>query len=127
MPVVSVQSPSHGARGPSPASASDPAADRALAMLGARLAERPYARRGAPSADRVIRVLLVEPQALVRAALRQLPAPFREAVVLVDLQERPYAEAARIAGVQINTLRTRLHRARGKLAVLLGAVDGSRG
>lgn len=54
-------------------------------------------------------------------ALRALPAPFREALVLVDLQERPYAEAARIAGCEINTLRTRLHRARLKLAALLGA------
>jgi RNA polymerase sigma-70 factor, ECF subfamily len=66
--------------------------------------------------------LLVQVQdgAAVWAALRQLPAVFREAVVLVDLQERPYAEAAAIAGVELNTLRTRLHRARLKLAALLG-------
>ena len=57
----------------------------------------------------------------VWAALRSLPAPFREALVLVDLQERPYAEAARIAGIELNTLRTRVHRARQKLAALLGA------
>jgi RNA polymerase sigma-70 factor, ECF subfamily len=67
--------------------------------------------------------LLVQTQdsAAVWAALRQLPAAFREAVVLVDLQERPYAEAAAIAGIEINTLRTRLHRARLKLAALLAA------
>ncbi|MDO9073135.1 MAG: RNA polymerase sigma factor [Rubrivivax sp.] len=65
--------------------------------------------------------------AQVWSALRRLPPSFREAVVLVDLQERPYAEAARIAGIEINTLRTRLHRARGKLATLLGAADRSRG
>jgi RNA polymerase sigma-70 factor (ECF subfamily) len=59
----------------------------------------------------------------VWAALRQLPAGFREAVVLVDVQERPYAEAAAIAGVEFNTLRTRLHRGRQKLALLL-APDG---
>jgi len=59
----------------------------------------------------------------VWAALRQLPAGFREAVVLVDVQERPYAEAAAIAGVELNTLRTRLHRGRQKLALLL-APDG---
>ena len=40
--------------------------------------------------------------------------------------ERPYAEAARIAGIEVNTLRTRLHRARQKLAALLGAAGGSR-
>lgn len=68
----------------------------------------------------------VQDSAQVWAALRRLPGPFREALVLVDLQERPYAEAARIAGVEINTLRTRLHRARQKLAALLGADGGSR-
>lgn len=67
----------------------------------------------------------VQDSAVVWAALRGLPAPFREAVVLVDLQERSYAEAARIAGIQINTLRTRLHRARLKLAAQLGAGPGS--
>lgn len=59
------------------------------------------------------------------AALRRLPFGFREALVLVDLQERPYADAARIAGIELNTLRTRLHRARMKLAELLGAVSGA--
>jgi RNA polymerase sigma-70 factor (ECF subfamily) len=58
------------------------------------------------------------------AGLRALPAPFREALLLVDLQERPYAEAARIAGIEVNTLRTRLHRARLKLAALLNAGTG---
>ncbi|HLL18159.1 MAG TPA: RNA polymerase sigma factor [Rubrivivax sp.] len=61
----------------------------------------------------------------VWSALRQLPAVFREAIVLVDLQERPYAEAAQIAGIELNTLRTRLHRARLKLAVLLGGAGRS--
>jgi len=52
-------------------------------------------------------------------AIRQLPWPFREALVLVDLQERPYAEAAQIAGIELNTLRTRVHRARQRLAQAL--------
>lgn len=62
--------------------------------------------------------------AQVWAALRRLPAPFREALLLVDLQERPYAEAARIAGIELNTLRTRVHRARLKLAAMLNASAG---
>jgi RNA polymerase sigma-70 factor (ECF subfamily) len=49
-------------------------------------------------------------------AIARLPWVFREAVVLVDIQERTYIEAAQIAGVEINTLRTRLHRARKRLA-----------
>jgi RNA polymerase sigma-70 factor (ECF subfamily) len=53
------------------------------------------------------------------AAVRALPWPFREALVLVDLQERPYEQAAAIAGIEINTLRSRLHRARARLAALL--------
>lgn len=52
-------------------------------------------------------------------AIRLLPWIFREAIVLVDLQERTYTEAAQIAGVEINTLRTRLHRARQRLAQAL--------
>lgn len=65
--------------------------------------------------------LLVRAQDLasVWAALRTMPAVFREAIVLVDLQERPYAEAARIAGIELNTLRTRVHRGRARLAALL--------
>ncbi|MBI5279007.1 MAG: RNA polymerase sigma factor [Burkholderiales bacterium] len=55
------------------------------------------------------------------AAIRALPWAFREALVLVDLQERPYAEAAQVAGVELNTLRTRLHRARQRLALALAA------
>jgi RNA polymerase sigma-70 factor (ECF subfamily) len=72
--------------------------------------------------------LLVRTQArdAVWAALRALPPVFREAVVLVDLQERPYAEAAQIAGVEPNTLRTRLHRGRLRLAALLGAAGSER-
>lgn len=58
------------------------------------------------------------------AAIRALPWVFREAVVLVDLQERSYAEAAQIAGVELNTLRTRLHRARQRLAESLTPLFG---
>jgi RNA polymerase sigma factor (sigma-70 family) len=72
--------------------------------------------------DRCAETLLVRRQQTdaLWQALRTLPWVFREAVVLVDLQERPYAEAAQIAGVEINTLRTRLHRARQRLARVLG-------
>lgn len=67
--------------------------------------------------------LLVRRQAQseVWAAVQALPWPFREALVLVDLQERSYAEAAAIAGVELNTLRTRVHRARQRLAERLSA------
>jgi RNA polymerase sigma-70 factor, ECF subfamily len=57
-------------------------------------------------------------QALL-AAVAALPLVFREAVVLVDLQEMPYQDAARLAGIPLNTLRTRLHRGRARLAAAL--------
>lgn len=60
----------------------------------------------------------------VWAAIRELPWGFREALILVDLQERSYAEAAQIAGIELNTLRTRVHRARARLAQQLAPVSG---
>jgi len=77
----------------------------------------PAALDDAPEA----RLIQTQDQAAVWHAIQALPWPFREALVLVDLQERAYVEAARIAGIEINTLRTRLHRARLRLAKSLGA------
>lgn len=57
-------------------------------------------------------------------AIRALPWPFREALVLVDLQGRAYAEAAAIAGIETQTLRTRVFRARRRLATALAAGAG---
>lgn len=75
----------------------------------------------APATD----ALLVRAQdsAALWGAIRRLPWSQREALVLVDLQERSYDDAARVAGVSTDVLRTRLHRARHRLALLLGAGD----
>jgi RNA polymerase sigma-70 factor (ECF subfamily) len=83
----------------------------------------PEADDALPGTDPSPESVLVQRQSTeaVWAAIRELPWVFREALVLVDLQERPYAEAAQIAGVELNTLRTRLHRARQRLARRLGA------
>jgi RNA polymerase sigma-70 factor (ECF subfamily) len=48
----------------------------------------------------------------VAQALGAMPAEFREAVVLVDLQELTYEEAAAAAGCPIGTIRSRLSRGR---------------
>lgn len=53
------------------------------------------------------------------AAIRSLSWPQREAIVLVDLQERSYEDAAAIAGISVDAMRTRLHRARQRLADVL--------
>jgi RNA polymerase sigma-70 factor (ECF subfamily) len=52
----------------------------------------------------------------LRIAVTELPAGYREAVVLCDLEERNYDEAARLMGCPVGTIRSRLHRARGLLA-----------
>ena len=62
----------------------------------------------------------------VRSAVLALPARYREVVVLCDLQELSYNEAARALDCPVGTVRSRLHRARAMLADRLrkrGAVD----
>ncbi|HEY2432353.1 MAG TPA: sigma-70 family RNA polymerase sigma factor [Vicinamibacterales bacterium] len=54
--------------------------------------------------------------ATLRAALVALPVVYREAVVLCDLQEFSYQDAAAAAGCAVGTIRSRLHRGRGLLA-----------
>ena len=53
--------------------------------------------------------------ARVRAAVLALPPHYREAVVLCDLNEMSYAEAAEVIGCAVGTVRSRLHRARAML------------
>ncbi len=55
----------------------------------------------------------------VRAAVLDLPAEFREAVVLCELEELSYEEAAQLSGCPIGTIRSRLHRGRALLLAKL--------
>lgn len=82
---------------------SDPEQDD---LLGQRESEGPAPEEAAHQADL---------QALVRSAIATLPEPYRAVVILCDLEERPYAEAAEILGVPIGTIRSRLSRARAQL------------
>ena len=58
----------------------------------------------------------------VRGAVLALPAHYREVVVLCDLHEMSYAEAATVVGCAVGTVRSRLHRARAMLVERLRAV-----
>jgi RNA polymerase sigma-70 factor, ECF subfamily len=51
----------------------------------------------------------------LRRAVVTLPRRYREVVVLCDLEEVDYADAAAALGCPIGTVRSRLHRARGLL------------
>jgi len=70
--------------------------------------------------DSLTRMELVE---TVRAAIRSLPPPYREVLVLCELQEFDYAAAAGIVECPIGTIRSRLHRARTLLAAKLAAMQ----
>ncbi len=61
----------------------------------------------------------------LRRAILALPAGYREVVVLCDLHELSYSEAAQVLGCAIGTVRSRLHRARALLAERLAAKTSS--
>lgn len=48
----------------------------------------------------------------IREALAEIPAPYRDAVVLVDLEDQAYEDAASVLGVPVGTVRSRLFRGR---------------
>jgi RNA polymerase sigma-70 factor (ECF subfamily) len=52
----------------------------------------------------------------LRRAVQTLPLRYREAVVLCDLQEMSYADAATAMGCAVGTVRSRVHRGRALLA-----------
>jgi RNA polymerase sigma-70 factor (ECF subfamily) len=61
----------------------------------------------------------------LRRAIAALPPHYRDVLVLVELAERSYAEAAAICGCELNTVRSRLFRARALVAQALRASPGN--
>ncbi len=59
-----------------------------------------------------------------REALSQLPTDQREALILVGASGFSYEEAAQICGCAIGTIKSRVNRARNRLAELLQVRDG---
>ena len=57
--------------------------------------------------------------ARIQKALGQLPAVFREAVILRDIQDMTYEEIADIIGMPIGTVKSRINRGRAQLQELL--------
>jgi RNA polymerase sigma-70 factor (ECF subfamily) len=88
-----------------------------------RLSERrhePVPEGGAEpgvDADPAVGIARARQTDALRRALRALPDVYREAVVLCDLQELSYQDAAEAADCAIGTVRSRLHRGRQLLAV----------
>lgn len=63
----------------------------------------------------------IELREAVQSALNRLPAPFRTAISLVDIQEMSYIEAADVMGVSIGTVKSRVARGRSLLRDALTA------
>ncbi len=80
--------------------------------------DRTMATLADTSADaRSVEALVVDAtfDAAIEDALLSLPEDFRRAVELVDINGLTYAEAARVMGVPIGTIMSRIHRARRRM------------
>ena len=77
----------------------------------------------AADADPLAELTRAEYLEMLRRAVLALPVRYREAVVLCDLEELSYAEAADALDCAIGTVRSRLHRARAMLAARLTAMQ----
>ena len=83
----------------------------------------PAAREPSPEAEARGR----ETQALVRKAIDRLPEELREALLLRDTQDLAYEQIASVLEVPVGTVRSRLNRARTRLAELLEPIlEGGR-
>lgn len=69
------------------------------------------------------RVLRGEAAEQVRRAVASLKPHYRDILILCELSELSYAEAAQVAGIEIGTVRSRLSRARAELAQRLAPYD----
>ena len=57
----------------------------------------------------------VELREVLELAIGELEPVFREAILLREVEDQSYEEIARVTGVSVNTVKTRIHRARTKL------------
>jgi RNA polymerase sigma-70 factor, ECF subfamily len=58
-------------------------------------------------------------QQMIQSALEHLPVPFREVIMLCDVEEMSYQEIAEITGIPMGTVMSRLSRARKAMRELL--------
>jgi RNA polymerase sigma-70 factor, ECF subfamily len=61
----------------------------------------------------------------VQRALNKLPEDHREILLMIGVTELSYEEAAQVCNIAVGTVKSRLNRARAKLAEHLGMVDGA--
>ncbi|HEX4331591.1 MAG TPA: sigma-70 family RNA polymerase sigma factor [Usitatibacter sp.] len=71
-------------------------------------------------------ILRTEAAEQVRRAIAALAPHYRDVLVLCELADLSYAEAAQLCGIDIGTVRSRLFRARARLAVTLAPYAGAK-
>jgi RNA polymerase sigma-70 factor (ECF subfamily) len=68
-----------------------------------------------PQASPENTILQQQDGATIRRLVAELPEPFREAIVLREMNDLSYKEIAEVAGVPVGTVMSRLARARAML------------
>ncbi len=64
--------------------------------------------------------------ATIRRLVAALPQPFRETIVMREINDLSYQTIAQVTGVPLGTVMSRLARARGMLRSAWNAADGTR-
>ncbi|PFG32869.1 RNA polymerase sigma factor [Sanguibacter antarcticus] len=90
-----------------------------------RSAKPAFGRSELPSAEDSVIDLELHPA--LDAAVRALDPRFRSALILVDVHDLSYAEAAAVMGVPVGTVMSRLSRARDRVRKALRATPLTRG
>jgi RNA polymerase sigma-70 factor, ECF subfamily len=78
-----------------------------------------------PSASPEAALLRRHDDATIRGLVAALPQPFREAIVLREVNDLSYQEIAEVAGVPVGTVMSRLARARAMLRSAWNVAEGS--
>jgi RNA polymerase sigma-70 factor (ECF subfamily) len=79
-----------------------------------------------PDDDPAQMAMRLESAARVRRHIRGLSSRYREVLILCDLEELSYQDAATVLGTRVGTVRSRLHRARQMLAERLRSSEAQR-
>ena len=78
-----------------------------------------------PLASPEVALLRRQDDATIRRLVAALPQPFREAIVLREVNELSYQEIAEVAGVPVGTVMSRLARARSMLRSAWNSTEAS--
>ena len=78
-----------------------------------------------PPASAETKLLRQQDDNTIRRLVAALPQPFREAIVLREINDLSYQEIAEVAGVPVGTVMSRLARARSMLRAAWNVAEGS--